>query len=230
MEIGGKLKYVGLELMRKTAKSTDAPEVGLFRGLRSRTEGKTTLSLILIGDKDNHDSIRGVNADVFNVMTVLLKYGQTREMIVFKNTTEDQKEAKDLMDSILDKLKEDGLMLESDADIVDTEKYTEVDGEFFGAAKKSVGNTNTNTTAPLNTGPTEYQKKQAAEKKEKERQDKCRWTPFAMKRKSDKPIIKDLNIIKKKVQSIVAGDYVSPVAELVGDEEEEDKKTNTVAK
>ena len=230
MEFVGKLKYVGLELMKKNAKSTDTPEVGLFRGLRSRVEGDVTLSLVLLGDEGNPDSIRGLNVDVFNVMTILLKYGETREMIVFKNTEADQKEAGEMIDAIVEKLKTDNLMLDSDPDIVDSAKYVEIDADFFGVKPKKtgvVGGTGT-THTPVNN---DWKKKQEAEKKEKERQEKLRWTPFSMARKSDKPMIKDLNLIKKKVVALSTGEYDGQLPHLAGDPpEEEDKKTQTTTK
>lgn len=231
MEIGGKLKYVGLELMKKDAKSTDTPEVGLFRGTRTRTEGDVTLALILLGDKETPDAIRGLNSEVFNIMTIMLKHGQTREMIVFKNTAEDQKEADGMLEVIIESLKKDGLMLESDPDIVDTEKYSEIDEEFFGAKKSINKTTNYSTGGRANTGTTgttDWQKKQEEEKKEKARQEKLRWTPFSIKRNGDAPAIKDLNLIKKKIAALAAGDYEYELPKTPGDDK--DKKTKAANK
>lgn len=229
MDIEGKLKYVGLELMRKNAKSTDTPEVGLFRGIRTRTEKDVVLTLILLGDKDTPDAIRGLNKDVFNIMTIMLKHGNPSEMMVFKNTEEDQKEAYEIIDVIIKSLKKDGMMLKSDPEIVDTTKYIEIDTEFFGASKKVNSESNFNSAANRNTGPS-WQEKQATEKKEKERQEKMRWTPFKIRRKSKKPLIKDLNAVKKKILAISSGEYECKLPKTAGDEEEENKKTGTANK
>lgn len=225
MEIGGKLKFVGLELMKKNAKSTDSPEVGLFRGLRTRVEKDITLSLFLLGEEGKDDAIRGLNTEVFNIMTIVMGYDQSREMIVLKNNEADQKEGAEILDVIIEKLKEDKLMLESDPDIVDTSKYSSIPEDFFGAAKKPVNN-NYNTGG--GTGTPAWKKKQEEEKKEKERQDKLRWTPYMLKRKNEKPAIKDLNTIKKKVVMLANGEYKPELPETV--EDEEDKKTSTTKK
>ena len=233
MNLGGKLKHVGLELMRNTASSTDKPEAGLFRGIRVRSDDNLTLKLVLLGHKDKPDNIRAVNSAVFNVMTITLVYGQTKEMIVFKNTEDDQKLAYGMLDDVVKILKKESMMLTNDPDIVDVTKYDDVPDEFFSAQKESSASASTaktyNTGTNYNTGgQTDWQKKQEQEKKEKERQEKLRWTPFTFSRKTEKPQLKDLNAMKKKIAAIAAGEFerAMPIPKCDAEEEnKDDKKT-----
>lgn len=235
MQLGGKIKYVGIELMRADAKSTDTPETGLFRGIRTRTDGDVTLTLILLGHKDKPDNIRGLNAAVFNLMTLMFMYGQTKEMIVFKNDDADQLQGVELMGAVIEQLKEDKLMLVNDPEIVDVSKYEEVPTEFFSPKTDNktngVGSGVYSKTGGTGTSPTNWQKKQEEEKIEKERQEKMRWTPFKLERKGDLPALKDLNIIKKKVLMLAAGEYEKELPPIPGDEDEEEevKKTGKAA-
>lgn len=231
LDLGGKIKHVGLELMRKNGSATDKPEAGLFRGVRTRTENNLTLKLVLIGHQDKPDNIKALNTEVFNIMTLTLVYGQTKEMIVFKNSVEDQKQAYEMLDELVKLVKKDELMLANDPDIVDVSKYETVPDEFFAAQKepaKSTGSTNGVYSKTTYNGGTntqsDYQKRQEEEKKEKERQEKLRWTPFLIDRKSEKLQVKDLNAIKKKVLAIAAGEFVRELPSIAGDEKKEDKK------
>jgi TfoX/Sxy family transcriptional regulator of competence genes len=230
MDISGKLKYVGIELMRKDAKSTDTPETGLFRGVRTRSEEGKTLSLILTGLKDKPNDIRALNTEVFNVMTLMFVYGDNKEMVVFRNDETDQKQAQELLTGIVEQLKSDELMLKNDPEIVDLEKFEDVPGEFFAPKKKGTTGTTSTYRAPGTSATagsqTEWQKTQAAKKKEEEQQEVQRWTPFMLSRgKKDKPLLKDLNIIKKKVQSLAAGDYERELPDPAPVEKEKEKKT-----
>lgn len=237
MELGGKIKHVGLELMRATATASDKPEAGLFRGIRTRTENNLTLKLVLLGYKNKPDNIKALNAEIFNIMTMTLVYGQTKEMIVFKNSKEDQKQAYEMLDEVVKLVQKDGLMLSNDPDIVDVSKYEDVPDEFFAAQKEAekstgAGSTGVYSKTSHNTNTqSDWQKKQEEEKKEKERQEKLRWTPFLISRKTDKPQIKDLNAIKKKIAAIASGEFNRELPELAGDDDDkdekpEDKKTN----
>jgi hypothetical protein len=231
MDINGKLKYVGIELMRKDAKSTDTPESGLFRGVRTRSEEGKTLSLILTGLKDKPNDIRALNAGVFNVMTLMFVYGDNKEMVVFRNDEADQSQAQELLTAIVEQLKSDKLMLKNDPEIVDLDKFEDVPGEFFAPKKKGTTGTNSTYRAPSTSttgtgGTTDWQKTQAAKKLEEEKQEKQRWTPFMLNRgKRERPPLKDLNLIKKKVQSLAAGDYERELPIPGPVEKKEEKKT-----
>lgn len=232
MNLGGKLKFIGIELMAKNALSTDSPETGLFRGVRERIDKDVSLTLFLLGDKSRPDSIRGFNAALYNIMTLMFMYGQTKEMIVFKNTTEDQKQANELLESVIEQMKEDGMMLANDPEIADVSKFEDVPDEFFsvkkGTSTSNTPNRPTNSTTINNGGTPDWKKRQEEEKKQKEKEEKMRWTPFTFTRKKETPALKDLNLIKKKIAALAIGEYECVLPAMVGDEEkeeEEDKKT-----
>jgi coenzyme F420-reducing hydrogenase alpha subunit len=229
MNLGSKLKYVGVEMMRKDADRSSIPEVGLFRGFRVRTHEKEILKLIILGVKDRPNEIRALNMAVFNVMTLMFYYGETKEMIVFKNTEDDQKQALDLIEVVLEQLKEEEAMLANDPEIVDIEKFEEVPEEFF--APKSSDSKSSTATKTYNTSATstfngtpEWKKREAEKKKEEERQEKLRWTPFLISRVSEKPALKDLNVIKKKLAALAAGEYERELPDPDPPEEEEEKE------
>jgi hypothetical protein len=100
--------------------------------------------------------------------------------------------------------------------------------EFFSAMPVK-RNTGTGTTSHDYSsrnhvsGNQDWQKKQEEEKKEKERQEKLRNTPMMIGRKGNKPPLKDLNLIKKMVEQIKAGDYKT---ELPDPDEKKNKKTS----
>ena len=58
-----RLKYLGVELLKKGAIKSSKPETGLFRGLRERSDGagdaKKVIRLILVGDKDKENDLKG---------------------------------------------------------------------------------------------------------------------------------------------------------------------------
>lgn len=221
-----RLKYLGVELLRDGATQSSPVESGLFRGIRERastSDNKTTLSMILLGKKDRPNDVTLYNMATFNVLSLKMMYGDTKELIVFKKSKEDQEKALELLSAAAQEFQAEKRMVDNDPEIVNVETFLDVPDEFFAgqasASKSAVGPTNTASNYPrtsygqgynYNQGHnqnSDWQKKEEERKKEKERQEKLRWTPTLIKRKGDLPSIKAMNAIKKKIEMIANKTY-----------------------
>jgi hypothetical protein len=239
-----RLKYLGIEMLKKDASKSATPEVGLFRGLRERsddsgTEAKT-IRLILLGTKDKENDLKALNLAVFNVLSMKMLYGDTKELIVFKANDADQTAAMELLEASLKEFQEEKRMVDNDPEIVDISTFDDVPQEFFSPKKETKSTTQSygygNTYGGMGTGGAngtyqndDWKAKQAERDKQKEKEEKMRWTPFLIKRKTEIPQLKILNSIKKKVLALAAGvyeeAYIDPDPE---DTFTEDKKTTAV--
>jgi len=236
-----RLKYLGIELLKKDATKSSKPEVGLFRGIRERSDGEGTtakhIKLILIGSKDKENDILGLNTAVYNVLSLKMLYGDTKELVVFKNNNADQEQAMDLLETALEEFQKEDRMVDNDPEIIDISTFEDVPTEFFSPQTKtsSVGaGNNYGYTGGVYGGAcgyndTEWQKKEAARKKEKERQEKLRRTPTMIKRKGELPALKVLNAMKKKVAAIAAGEYEFELPDPDPDDTFEDGKKSSGA-
>lgn len=242
-----RLKYLGVEMIRKDATKSSKPEVGLFRGLRERSDGegdaKKVIRMILLGQKDKENDLKALNLAVFNVMTLKMMYGDTKELIVLKQSEEDQEKAMLMLESALVEFQNEKRMVDNDPEIVDVTTFDDVPTEFFSPKTETTTNKTSSSSYSYGYGgsvyggscgynDTDWKKKQEEREKEKKRQDKLRWTPMLIKRKGELPAAKVLNAIKKKIAAIAAGEYTSkfesvsaPAPEGEGDE----KKTMSSA-
>lgn len=238
-----RLKYLGVEMIRKDATKSSKPEVGLFRGLRERSDGegdaKKVIRMILLGQKDKENDLKALNLAVFNVMTLKMMYGDTKELIVLKQSQEDQEKAMLMLESALVEFQEEKRMVDNDPEIVDVTTFEEVPTEFF-SPKTETTTTPTYTNTSYGYGgnlyggscgynDTDWKKKQEEREKEKKRQDKLRWTPTLIKRKGELPAVKVLNAIRKKIAAIAAGEYEtvfeSVSSTITAPKESDEKKT-----
>ena len=216
---GQKLKYLGVEMLKKDATKSSTPETGLFRGIRERSDGtgtaKQVIKMLLIGTKDKENDIKALNLDIFNVLSIKMLYGDTKELVVFKASDADQTEAMEMLEGSLAEFQAEKRMVDNDPEIVDIKTFEDVPKEFFSPEKEKVGTgvgAGSGNYGNLYGGACGYQnddwkKKQKEREEEKERQEKLRWTPMLIKRKGTLPALKTLNAIKKKVTSIAVGEY-----------------------
>jgi len=232
-----RLKYLGIEMLRTNATKSSSPEVGLFRGLRTRTDGEGAtakiLRLIVLGIKDKENDIRALNLDVFNVLSLRMSYGDTKELIVFKANDSDQKKAMELLELALGEFQTEKRMIANDPEIVDIGTFEDVPPEFFSPEEKK-GNlaANYNNMYSQCGHQNDSWKEQEEKRKEKKAlEDKMRQTPTLIKREDAEklPGLKVLNAMKKKVNAIASGEYdgklVDPDPE---DTFEDEKKTSSV--
>ena len=217
-----RLKYLGVELLKKDATKSSKPEIGLFRGLRVRSDGEgetaKILRMIVLGAKDKENDIRALNRAVFNVLSLKMLYGDTKELIVFKANEVDQLKANQLLEVALEEFQKEKRMVDNDPEIVDVKTFEDVPTEFFAETKK------TTTTGVPGVGSgtygnmynhcnyqngSDWKQKEEERKKQKALEDKLRQTPTLICRidRDDLPAVKILNAMKKKITAIASGDY-----------------------
>lgn len=207
---GQEIKYVALEIVRKDATGNCRPDLGLFRGVRIRsdqagTEGSNLITFFLTSEPGKKDEITAYSNIFYNILSMTIKYGGTKELVVWKSSEEDQKLAVEVIDSILKTLVLEKKMLANDPDIIDLDKYTDLPYHLKEAKTTAgVGNTYNRNVSSTNTDWEERQKK---EKEEKDRQEKMRYTPYLVKRVGELPTQASLNAIKKKVADLATGQY-----------------------
>ena len=183
------------------------------------------ISFLLIEKATETDSIQGFNLDVFNILSISSRYDDTKELIVYKASETDQKVAAKTLEGFFDRLVEDDRMVKNDPEMIDVKSYTNIPGEIkkqgsiyqIKNAYDSLGY-NTNNTS-------DWQKKRDEKEKEEKRQEALRKVPTVFKRRGETPGIKSLNLMKKKILAISAGEYESNIlpAEEEDDELEQEK-------
>ena len=222
-----RLKYLGVEMLKSDANKSSKPEVGLFRGLRERSDGEgaaaKVIKMILLGTKDKENDLKALNLDLFNVLSLKMLYGDTKELIVFKSSKEDQDKAMELLSEALKEFQTEQRMVDNDPEIVDIKTFDDVPQEFFSATKTEVG-----YAGFCGYQDDSWKEKEAKRKAEKERQDKMRTTPTKIKRKGGLPALKILNAMKKKVAAIASGEYEVELVDPDPEDTVEEKKSSTV--
>jgi len=237
----GRLKYLGVEMLRKDATKSSKPEVGLFRGLRERSDGEgadvKSVRLILLGTKDKENDLKALNLAVFNVLSLKMLYDEIKELIVFKDNDVDQGKAIELLEIALGEFQEEKRMVDNDPEIIDIATFKDVPKEFFsvGKSKTSLG-TNMNAYGygaysgqNYQGNNSDWKEKQEKREAEKKRQENLRQTPTIIKRASDLPSIKVLNAIKKKIAAIKAGEYKGTLVDPDPEDTVEEKQTKNTA-
>jgi hypothetical protein len=221
--VPAQINYAVVELLHKNADINTKPELGLFRGLRLRTEKQQTteaqtkiglLNLILLGQTGQNNTLNGFSHDFYKVMSIRLGYGTTKEFLIFKQSEDEQKQAVEILGAILESLRLDKKMLENDSEIVDLDKYKDLPYDLekatattntthmgVGGVYNNYGNRNVSTAG------TDWEKKRKEEEAEKARQEKLRYTPYLIKRVGDLPTSQTIQAMKKKVMDLVPGEY-----------------------
>ena len=235
-----RLKYLGVEMLKSDANKSSKPEVWLFRGLRERSDGEgaaaKVIKMILLGTKDKENDLKALNLDLFNVLSLKMLYGDTKELIVFKSSKEDQDKAMELLSEALKEFQTEQRMVDNDPEIVDIKTFDDVPQEFFSATKTVVGTGGVGKGAGQSYGyagfcgyqDDSWKEKEAKRKAEKERQDKMRTTHTKIKRKGGLPALKILNAMKKKVAAIASAEYEVELVDPDPEDTVEEKKSSTV--
>lgn len=213
------VKYVHLEIIEKGATRASDPEAGLFRGMKTRSETKADAEkpevsqFIMIGEQGKPNDLKTYNLDAYNIMTLQTKYNDTKELIIFKASGEDQGKALEMLGGLMEDLRKEKRMIDNDPEIVDSAKYKEVPVDLM-SGKPLPGATKTFTPENFHSQSRcgfqhndDWQKKADERKRLEELESKMRWTPTMIKRKGECPGLKDLNLLRKKVAAIAAGDH-----------------------
>lgn len=213
IEAGQEVKHVVVEIVKKDVVVNTKPEIGLFRGIRVRSEKvgdavRDLLTLIMISDAGKKNEISGFSTCWYKILSIRLKYGTKKELIVFKTSEEDQKNAYDILKGALDALRSEKKMLDNDPEIIDIDKYTDVPYDVVN--KPLPGYTKNVGTAPVNNASFDYEAKRKKDEAEKAEQEAKRYSPFLIKRKGDLPSLETLSSMKKNVLAIAAKKYKEP--------------------
>lgn len=236
-----KVKFAHVELMRHDASRSDEPKAGLFRGLKVRADGPGKNSklakFVTIGSLETPTDISSFNLETFNVMSLTLKYDDTKELIVFKADAFDQKQALEVLGGLMEELRANDMMVENDPELVDVSKYVEIPPEISGKKTSTLPATTTPRSTTYNNiygrggcgfDNSDWKKRQEERQKQEELEKKMRWTPTQIKREGDLPDLKNLKLMRKKVLQIAAGDYEYKLPKAkFEDKEVEAKKTTT---
>jgi hypothetical protein len=222
---GQEIKFVAFEVLRKDATGNAKAELGLFRGIRMRsdqtnTEAKNLITFFLISEPGKKNEITAFSNTFYNILSMTIKYGTTKELVVWKCTAEDQALALEVADGVLKTLVLEKKMLPNDPDIIDLDKY--VDLPYNLKEAKTTNPVGVGNAYNRNVGHTtdDWEVRQKKEKEEKERQEKLRYTPYMVKRVGDLPPQAALNSIKKKVLEIATGEYKSKPIPILSEKTE----------
>ncbi|TET61114.1 MAG: hypothetical protein E3J47_05770 [Candidatus Stahlbacteria bacterium] len=220
-----KIRFVAVELLKKGGTNTTSVEYGLFKGMKIRSNGATEnpeiVSYVLIEKERSENNIHALNLDNFNIMSISSRCDNTKELALFKSHEADQKKAGNLLLDFLDRLTKDKRMVKNDPEIIDVYNYTDLPG---GIKKVKPANCFHNNAYQYSSGTSEWEKKKETREKEEKRQEELRKIPTVFKRGDDIPGVKALNLMKKKVLMIAAGEYESDVVPSKKQEEEKTKE------
>jgi len=229
-----KIKFVAVELLKKGSSNATSVEYGLFKGMKIRSDGNAVnpevVSFVLIEKQGEEDSILALNLANFNILSISSRCDSTKELVIYKSHTTDQDKAASLLLGLLGKLRKDNRMVKNDPEIIDISSYTNLPGaiqkvtpKYPNSASSMYGNTyNHNTTS-------EWQRKKEEKEKEEKRQEELRKIPAVFKRDDEIPGIKALNLMKKKVLMIAAGDYESDLVPSKDKDDDDEKPVGFVA-
>lgn len=232
-----KIKYAYVEALKKGATRATTPESGLFMSLKIRSEKKGQQAqivkfLVLSNGVDKKENLSALNLDdAYNVMSIKMQYGDTKELMVFKANDVDQEKAVETLKTIVRELTAESRMVINDPEIIDIETYTELPAGLDGKSKIKTGTVGgagaggaADSSKCYRTGigglnncgydSDDWNKKQEAKAAEKKRQDEMRETPTMIQRDGEKPQLKQLNLMKKKVAMILAGEYEAELPNL----------------
>ncbi len=229
-----KIKFVTVELLKKGCSNVVSVEYGLFKGLKVRSDGDAGspkyITFLLI-EKQEESSILAFNLNNFNILSIGSRRDNVKELSIYKSHSVDQKTAVKSLQDFLDDLVKDKRMVKNDPEIIDVESYTNLPGAIKKTyPQNSVYNNAYNDNHNDNTNkPTEWEKKRKEKQEEEDRQEELRKTPTVFRRKGEAPGVKALNLMKKKILMISAGEYESDIVIDKEDGEDEEKNTGFVA-
>lgn len=216
-----KIKFAHVEVLRAGAGRQAEPLDGLFLGLKTRTDlinNKNVVSkFIMLGDSEKKNDCRTLNLDSYNILSLTMKYNDTTELIVFKADDVDQEKALETLVGLVEELRKDQRMTLSDPELIDITTYDEIPSKLAktsGAKTVVPGTVSGYDYTDTNMGfgrcghqNTDWEAKRKKREEEEARQAKLRWTPTMIQREGEKPALKMLNLMKKKITQIASGDY-----------------------
>lgn len=233
------IEFCYVEILHKRATDKAIPKIGLFVGIRNRSEKATVqgesstrrVKYISLRDLKEDTTYQLLNVVDYNVMTVIVGFKEKRLFTVFKADDVDQELAMGMLAEVVKTMRTEERMIDSDPELIDAGSYINIPKELLEMAEKireaNKPTTKTDTTThTAGTSLTDYEKRQRAERLEKERQDALRQIPMLIERKSDKPATKDITQMKKAIIAIAAGELVPEVPPIPEVEEKKKEDDN----
>lgn len=220
-----KIKFVAVELLKKGSTNAVSVEYGLFKGMKIRSDGATSnpemVTYVLIEKQEEGSNTHALNLGSFNILSISSRCDNTKELVIFKSHEADQIRATNLLLDFLGRLVKDKRMVKNDSEIIDVDSYINLPG---GIKKAKPVNNSYSSAYQCNNTTSEWQRKKDEREKEEKRQEELRKIPTIFKRGDDIPGVKVLNLMKKKVLMIAAGEYESDIVP-----KEEEKSENKQA-
>ena len=221
-----KIKFVSVELLKKGVSSAISVEYGLFKGIKVRSDGDEdkpeVTSFVLIEKQEN--SIHAFNLANYNILSIGSRCDNVKELVIYKAHETDQKKAILLLISFFEQLVKDKRTAKNDPEIIDVNTYQHLPN---GIKKpKSIYQGNNSSCHHSNNSTNDWQKKREEKEKEEKRQEELRKVPTVLDRESEMPGGKALNLMKKKIAMIAAGDYKSDITPNEEVDKEEKPKSN----
>ncbi|MGD9161256.1 MAG: hypothetical protein PVG39_22780 [Desulfobacteraceae bacterium] len=118
-----KAHYVGIELIKRSVPTHENVRKGLFLGIRERSivfPDKSTkhVKLIMLGDKAKPDSLTALNVEIYDILSIEIGFHNKKELLVAKKLEDQQKEAMDVLEQIIEAFDENGWMANNDPEII----------------------------------------------------------------------------------------------------------------
>jgi len=199
-----KIKYAAIEVIRNGAKSADDIECGAVMGICRRKDDKDNV-IPFLAVVNSANSIRLYNLNEYKVITLDILDDATRYMTVYTNTVDDQDAAIDMIDQLVEQMKEAGRLMANDThnELIDVERYENMpdavlEGSNLSDKTKSGNNSSTNNSSNqqstiTNTTTTTYVKKIP--------------TVLSVKRKGKLPSSDRLSAMRDKVVQLALGEF-----------------------
>ncbi len=225
-----KIRYVAIEVIKKSSILAKDVECGLLIGICKRTlANKKECKFLFLAVSDK--SVRMYNLNDFHILTLDILDDDTRYMTVFTDTDKDQEASQNMVEEMVRHLEENDRLQGNDInkELIDAETY-----EGYPDAVLTEDNISESTTSKstqnasssggcMNTCHGNYQNNASWAKKEP--------TLLNFTRQGKLPSIDTLKAMRAKVLKMAAGDYEAAILPIpVGDlpdkkakEEDDDK-------
>lgn len=226
-----KIKYVAVEVIKDGIAKASNVECGLYMGIIKKLD-KDKVERKFLALVVSDASVRLLNMDKYNIMTIDAVDEESRYMTVFTKDDEDQAAAVLLLNEITEKLTDEKRLYPNDPhkEIIDIDTYEDyppavlesdnLTGEST-SSKSSADTTKSHTGGT--SGTTNYNQGSTYTKQEP--------TVSSIKRKGKLPKKEKLDTMRDKVRRLAEGTFelkALPIPECDKETEEEGKKTGTV--
>ena len=222
---GKDIRYIMMELLPDSAivKVDNKYETGLFAGMdyienkKIKTDGKPTIDTMIVLKKNNETV--SLDMDFYNILSIKTYDGKSTDLLLFKDSVEDQELAMLYIDEYLTEMAKAGKMT-NNPNVIDTERYTDIPKDYNTIVTSHNVTSSKSCSSVYSKGSSTTTYTKPAETVVKT------VTPLLIKRLKP-PVPGNLDQMKELVAQIRAKTYTAPVLPVIEKETEEDKKPST---